>query len=188
MAGARGTRATTRRPAARKPTATTRRTSASKATPGKAAASRPAAGRRPAAKQPATRRRPAAGRTAGPGWWQRVATACALLAALGALAGVVVATWDSNRVEDRTVVLDVRSPEEFAAGHLEGAVNLDAEASDLAERVAVWDAANSFIVYCRTGHRARVVVDLLTSLGFTDVVNAGSLHTAAWTTRLDIVR
>ena len=146
---------------------------------------RPAAKRqataRPTAKRPASRRQP------GAGWWRRVAVACALLAVVGALIGVVVATSGSNRVQDRTVVLDVRTPEEFASGHLDGAVNLDADAPDFAERAAELDPGREYLVYCRTGRRAERVVEHLRGLGFTDVTNAGTLHLAAWTTHLDIV-
>ena len=46
------------------------------------------------------------------------------------------------------VVLDVRTPEEFAAGHLEGAVNLDVSAADVATRVADLDPGATYAVYC----------------------------------------
>lgn len=218
MAGARGSRATAAGGSGKRPAATSavRKAGGAAATARKPAGatasartpqSRGGAARKPAAQRPTPAQRPTAkrrpaGETARrrPGsaaqrqrdrdraWWQRLAVACALLAALGALVGVVISTSGSNRVQERTVVLDVRSAEEFAAGHLEDAVHLDAGAPDFAERVAALDPEAEYIVYCRTGRRAQTVVDHLTSLGFTDVTNAQTLRLAAWTTGLDVVQ
>ena len=74
-------------------------------------------------------------------------------------------------VEDGdAVILDVRTPEEFAAGHLPGAINIDVESSDFADRVAGLDESTETLVYCRTGNRSGVATDEMADLGFTDHV------------------
>lgn len=77
------------------------------------------------------------------------------------------------------VLLDVRTPEEFAAGHLAGAVNVDVEAADFAERIAELDKDVAYSVYCRSGNRSQVATGAMTDAGFTDVADlAGGI--TAW--------
>lgn len=49
------------------------------------------------------------------------------------------------------VPLDVRTPAEFATGHIEGAVNVDIQGSDFEERLAELDHEATYIVYCTGG-------------------------------------
>lgn len=65
------------------------------------------------------------------------------------------------------VVLDVRTPEEFAAGHLPGAINIPH--TEIGARVAELDGARDrdIVVYCRTGKRSAQALDLLEQSGFT---------------------
>ncbi len=172
-----GRTTTTRKPPARKPAVTAK---------GRTTRKSPA---KPTQRRPTTtNRRPPKRTQERGGWLQRVLLACAALAVIGAMVGVVVGTQRSHRVGDATIVLDVRTAEEFAAGHLEDAIHLDANAPDFEDRAAAFSPASALIVYCRSGARAQVVVDRLEALGFEDVTNAGSLHGASWTTGLDIVQ
>ncbi len=66
-----------------------------------------------------------------------------------------------------TVVLDVRTPEEYAEGHLEGAVLADLQDPARFEAaVAELDPALSYAVYCRTANRSAVAMDHLAQAGF----------------------
>jgi phage shock protein E len=68
---------------------------------------------------------------------------------------------------DRSLlVLDVRSPAEFAAGHIPGAVNIPH--TELAARIAELSDARDrdIVVYCRTGVRAAQAIDVLEQQGF----------------------
>lgn len=78
------------------------------------------------------------------------------------------------------VVLDVRTPEEFAQGHLEGAVMLDFYEADFADRLAELDPNVPYLLYCRSGNRSGQTTAIMNDLGFTDVadVDGGIL---AWT-------
>lgn len=79
-----------------------------------------------------------------------------------------------------TTVIDVRTPEEFAEGHLAGAVNIDVNGPDFADRVAALDPAGTYAVYCRTGNRSAVAVDHMVDQGFESVYHLGG-GIVAWT-------
>ena len=81
-------------------------------------------------------------------------------------------------LEARTVV-DVRTPAEYAAGHVAGAVNIDVEASDFAERVAELDPEAPYLLYCRSGRRSAIAAEIMAEAGFTDIIDAGGLEPLA---------
>lgn len=78
------------------------------------------------------------------------------------------------------VVLDVRTPSEFAAGHLPNAKNIDIEAGDFASKIAGLDKNASYAVYCRSGRRSGIALDEMKAAGFTQAVDlSGGI--VAWT-------
>lgn len=70
---------------------------------------------------------------------------------------------------DGLVVLDVRTPEEFAEGHLDGAVMVDFYAPDFADQLAQLDGNAPYLLYCRSGNRSGETIGLMRQMGFTDV-------------------
>lgn len=66
-----------------------------------------------------------------------------------------------------TTVVDVRTPAEFAQGHLPGAVNLDVSSPDFARRLATLDPAAPYAVYCRSGNRSAAALAQMSAAGFT---------------------
>ena len=78
----------------------------------------------------------------------------------------------------RDVVIDVRTPQEFQGGHVEGALNLphDTIGQDIASAKVAKD--DHVILYCRSGHRAGLAQSTLKSMGFSNVDNYGSLEQA----------
>ena len=72
-----------------------------------------------------------------------------------------------------TVILDVRTPAEFAQGHLPGAVNIDVESPTFADEVDKLDKTVPYAVYCRSGNRSGVALDVMSGAGFT-----GAYHLA----------
>jgi hydroxyacylglutathione hydrolase len=77
------------------------------------------------------------------------------------------------------VMLDVRSPEEFAQGHLPGAINIPFQrvSSGISELPA--DRAELLVVYCGHGPRAWIAGRALRRLGFTDIRYLKG-HMAGW--------
>lgn len=65
-----------------------------------------------------------------------------------------------------TVVLDVRTPDEFASGHLPGAVNLDVTSADFEAGLAGLDRAATYALYCRSGNRSADAMERMGAAGF----------------------
>lgn len=69
------------------------------------------------------------------------------------------------------VILDVRTADEFAAGHLEGAIMLDFYRDDFADQLALLDPDVPYLLYCRSGNRSGQTAALMRELGFVDVAD-----------------
>jgi len=67
-----------------------------------------------------------------------------------------------------TTIIDVRTPQEFAQGHLPSAVNIDVSSPDFAARLATLDPNAPYAVYCHSGNRSGVAVAAMAGQGFTD--------------------
>jgi phage shock protein E len=80
-------------------------------------------------------------------------------------------------VAQAAVVVDVRTPGEFAGGHLERAVNIPIDELDgrLGEidRALEGDRTKKLVVYCASGRRSGIAKDLLEKKGYGAVTNAG---------------
>jgi phage shock protein E len=66
-----------------------------------------------------------------------------------------------------TIVLDVRTPAEFAEGHLPQAKNVDFESADFAAQIAGLDKNAPYAVYCRSGNRSGSALEQMSAAGFT---------------------
>lgn len=82
-------------------------------------------------------------------------------------ATVVAETFAASMAVPGTVILDVRSPAEFADGHIEGATNIDINAADFTQQLDGLDKATPYAVYCRSGNRSAAALDEMKNLGFT---------------------
>lgn len=85
-------------------------------------------------------------------------------------------------------LIDVRTPEEFADGHLKGATNIDFNSADFAEKISELDKDGEYTLYCRSGRRSGLAVEAMKAAGFTKVTNAGGVEQASKTLGLDIVK
>jgi protein disulfide-isomerase len=75
-------------------------------------------------------------------------------------------------VDDKqNVILDVRTPEEFQAGHISGAVNLDFNAPDFQTKAAALDRSKTYLVHCASGVRSARACDKLNHLDFPNLYN-----------------
>lgn len=90
-------------------------------------------------------------------------------------------------VSAATIILDVRTPEEFASGHLEGAELLDFSGGELAAAIPNLDPGAEYLVYCRSGNRSGQAIAAMEEAGFDRLTNLGSLEQAAKATGLPVV-
>lgn len=73
--------------------------------------------------------------------------------------------------EEGILLLDVRTPEEFAEGHLAGAKNLDFHEPGFAEQLQQLDPNQKYMVYCAVGGRSGKTLQMTEEMGFKEVYN-----------------
>ncbi|MFN8085345.1 MAG: rhodanese-like domain-containing protein [Dermatophilaceae bacterium] len=83
------------------------------------------------------------------------------------------ATFAAALAMKKAVLVDVRTPAEFAAGHIAGATNIDVEAADFATKIGALDKGAAYALYCRSGNRSGVAMQAMLSSGFTHVFHLG---------------
>jgi rhodanese-related sulfurtransferase len=106
----------------------------------------------------------------------------AVLATLTFIAPLAACSSGSDAVTDVTpsqavevlaepgvTIVDVRTPAEFAEGHLPGAVNVDVESGSFEQQIQQLPTDGTYFVYCRSGNRSGVATDQMATLGFTDL-------------------
>ena len=78
----------------------------------------------------------------------------------------------------KDVIIDVRSPQEFAAGHVEGAINI--EHGNIAQEIAKAGVGkdDTVLLYCQSGRRSSIALDTLKGLGFSKAENVGGIEQA----------
>lgn len=76
---------------------------------------------------------------------------------------------------DNPVLLDVRTPEEFATGRIPGAINIDITRGDFESIVDTFDDSKTYFVYCRAGNRSIAACSILGSKGFRSYNLVGGL-------------
>ncbi len=73
--------------------------------------------------------------------------------------------------EPDITILDVRTPAEFAGGHLPGAVNIDVEGGTFDQQVAALPKDDTYLVYCHSGNRSGVATEAMAKAGFTHLLD-----------------
>jgi phage shock protein E len=108
-----------------------------------------------------------------------VALAVAAIASVGLLAGCSTSNEATKKVDPvefseviaqpGVIILDVRTPEEFNAGHIENAININVADSNFSSEVSKLDKNATVAVYCRSANRSAVATKEMSELGFTDM-------------------
>ena len=79
------------------------------------------------------------------------------------------------REETGYIILDVRRADEFAAGHIPGAINVANESIGTDEIPELPDKNQLIMVYCRSGRRSKEAAEKLVNLGYTNIVEFGGI-------------
>ena len=116
------------------------------------------------------------------------------LIVIGACIGAIALLASCGNNEEAAIVdysaatiIDVRAADEYAAGHLAGAVNHNVEDGSLESALASLDPEASYVVYCRSGRRSEIAAEIMKTNGFAQVADLGSLEDAADASGLAIV-
>lgn len=85
----------------------------------------------------------------------------------------VNATQASQLMTERPklVVLDVRTPGEFAQGHIDGAINIDFKDADFATNLARLDGGQDYLIHCRSGGRSTKSLAVFKRVGFSHIIH-----------------
>lgn len=89
----------------------------------------------------------------------------------GGFEEIKAARFEKERRARKAVVLDVRSPEEFARGHIPGAINIDINSPTFAQKARELDKKKTVLVNCHAGSRGAIASAELAKLGFKTVCN-----------------
>jgi rhodanese-related sulfurtransferase len=71
--------------------------------------------------------------------------------------------------DKKVVVLDIRTPEEFAAGHIAGATNINFRAADFEKAIAALDKNQTYVLHCASGNRSTQSLPTFSKLEFKSV-------------------
>ena len=78
----------------------------------------------------------------------------------------------TQKIADPSVtLLDVRTPAEFASGHIAGAINIDFESGEFKQDIQTLDKTKTYAVYCRSGNRSGQATSIMAKDGFGSIFN-----------------
>ena len=82
---------------------------------------------------------------------------------------------DMMAQETGYIILDVRRPDEYAAGHIPNAINVPNESIGTSDIPELPDKDQLIMVYCRSGRRSKEAAEKLVKLGYTNIVEFGGI-------------
>ncbi len=85
----------------------------------------------------------------------------------------------SEAIADGAEVIDVRTADEFADGHLRNATNIDVTNPEFGDRISELDKTATYVVYCESGNRAGTAIEQMREQGFDKLVNGGGYEDLA---------
>lgn len=80
-----------------------------------------------------------------------------------------IAQFEKMATKKKSKIIDVRTPEEVAEGHLADATTVNFLSPDFASQVASLNKKGTYLLYCRSGSRTRKAADALQKMGFKNV-------------------
>ena len=86
--------------------------------------------------------------------------------------------FEENKNNENFIILDVRTPEEFATEHLPGAININISSPTFRDELNKLDKSKTYLIYCRSGTRSGQALTIMKELAFKEVYDAGGI--SAW--------
>ncbi len=104
----------------------------------------------------------------------------AMLLVFGVTFSVAACSTNEEPVglSEGTIIIDVRTPAEFQSGHLEGALNIDVQSPTFMAQISELDPSADYFIYCRSGNRSGQAISQMANMGFTSMINGGSVAQA----------
>jgi len=84
---------------------------------------------------------------------------------------VQVGEFEKLAKAGKGIILDVRTPKEYAEGHINGSVNINYFDKDFKDQVAKLDSSKPIYVYCHSGGRSSKAMTIMKGEGFTTIYN-----------------
>ncbi len=110
----------------------------------------------------------------------QIAAAVMLLSGCGSASYTQISQDEAMKMmQEQTdcLIVDVRRPDEFAEGHIAGAVNVPNETIEDEAPDALPDKEQTLLVYCRSGNRSKEASQKLADMGYTNVYEFGGINT-----------
>ena len=76
-----------------------------------------------------------------------------------------------NKDNPDFIIIDVRTPEEFADGYIENAINIDYYSETFRDELNRLDKSQTYLIYCRSGNRSGKALNIMAELNFREVYN-----------------
>jgi len=74
-----------------------------------------------------------------------------------------------NQLDPTFIIIDVRTPEEFAEGYIEGAINIDFQSENFRGQIDKLNRDNKYLIYCRSCNRSRGALEVMAEMNFKEV-------------------
>ena len=81
----------------------------------------------------------------------------------------LISASELDKVNDQILLIDVRTPGEFASGHIENSINIDYKSDDFKDLIGELDTNQEVYVYCKVGGRSGRSAKILEDMGFEKV-------------------
>lgn len=90
---------------------------------------------------------------------------------LGSSIKTVNAKEFSESMSANSIIIDVRTPQEYDEGYLNNAINIDFNNTNFREEISKLDKDKEYLIYCRSGNRSGQALNIMKSMGFKSVTN-----------------
>ncbi len=77
----------------------------------------------------------------------------------------------TNRMTKESVLIDVRTPEEYSEGSIPGAININVKSDDFQKLITKMNKESDYLIFCRSGRRSVTASEIMSDSGFKKLTN-----------------